>query len=132
MIFKAVPILALLLAAPVPAASVTVTVTGIKTNTGKVLVSLCTKRQFGASPCSYTISTPARTDGVTVTFNNVAPGRYMAAAFQDLDGNGELKFAIMQPTEPAGVSGPNTLIPDFEKAAFDIGPEAKTVSVTLK
>jgi len=118
--------------APAPAAPVTINVTGIKTNTGKVLVSICTKKQFGSSPCSYTIATPAQTGGVSVVFNNVAPGRYMAAAFQDLDGNGELKFTLIGPGEPAGVSGPQTLFPEFDKAAFDVRTAPQTVAVELR
>lgn len=125
---------AALLAAPAlaSAAAVTVNVTGVKTNAGKVFVSICTKKQFGASPCTYTTATPARASSVSVTFNAVAPGRYMAAAFQDLDGDGELKFIVMTPQEPAGVSGPERLIPDFSKAAFDVGAEPLAVGVKLK
>jgi uncharacterized protein (DUF2141 family) len=119
-------------AAPAPAATVTVNVTGIKTNVGKVIISLCTKKQFGASPCTYVTTTPALTGGVSVVFNTVAPGRYMAAAFQDIDGNGELKFTLTGPGEPAGVSGPERLIPDFDKAAFDVGAEPKTINMKIK
>ena len=118
--------------APAPPATVTVNVTGIKTNAGRVIVSICTKKQFLSSPCTYVTGTPAQTGSVSVVFNNVAPGRYVAAAFQDLDGNGELKFNITGPGEPAGFSGPDQLIPNFDKAAFDVGAEPKAVNVKIK
>ena len=99
---------------------------------GKVIASICTKKQFLASPCAYVKSAPARTGGVTLVFNNIAPGRYMAGAYQDLDGNGEPKFTITGPGEPAGVSGPKTVIPNFDKAAFDVGAGPKTVKVSIR
>jgi uncharacterized protein (DUF2141 family) len=117
---------------PAPATTVTVNVTGVKTSVGTVMASICEKKQFLASPCAYSKAAPAQPGGVTVVFNDVAPGRYAVAAFQDLDGNGELKVTLTGPAEPAGVSGPKTLFPKFDKAAFDVGTESRTINVALK
>lgn len=129
---RGLSVLALVASAHAQAATVTVNVTGVRVNAGKVIISLCTKKQFMATHCSYVTDVPARTAGVSVDFNGVSAGRYMAAAFQDLDGDGELKFTFTGPGEPAGVSGPQRRIPDFDKALFEVGAEPKTVSVTLR
>jgi uncharacterized protein (DUF2141 family) len=117
---------------PSPAATVTVNVAGIKTSVGTVIASICEKKQFLASPCTYSKTAPAQPGGLSFVFNNVAPGRYAATAFQDLDGNGDLKITLTGPGEPAGVSGPKTLFPNFDKATFDVGTEPRTINVELK
>jgi uncharacterized protein (DUF2141 family) len=118
--------------ASTPGTSVTVNVSGIKTSVGKVFVQICDKKNFMTSPCTYSQAAPAQLGSISLVFNNVAPGRYAATAFQDLDGTGELKFSLTGPAEPAGISGPKTLFPNFDKAAFDVGTEPMTISVALK
>jgi len=115
-----------------PATTVTVNVAGVKTSIGMVIASICEKKQFLASPCTYSKAAPAQAGGVTFVFNNVAPGRYAATAFQDLDGNGDLKITLTGPGEPAGVSGLETFFPNFDKAAVEVGSEPRTIDVALK
>jgi uncharacterized protein (DUF2141 family) len=115
-----------------PATTVTVNVAGVKTNVGTVIASICEKKQFLASPCTYSKTAPARGGSITFVFDNVAPGRYAATAFQDVDGNGDLKITLTGPGEPAGVSGPKTLFPNFDKATFDVGTKPMTIDVALE
>ena len=110
----------------------TVNVNGVKTSVGKVIASICDKKQFLASPCTYSKAAPAQPGSISFVFTNIAPGRYAATAFQDLDGNGDLKVGLTGPDEPAGISGPKTLLPNFDKAAFDVGTEPLTISVALR
>jgi uncharacterized protein (DUF2141 family) len=117
---------------PAPGTTVTINVVGVKTSVGTVIAAICEEKQFLASPCTYSKTAPAQPGGVTFVFNNVAPGRYAVAAFQDLDGDGDLKITFTGPGEPAGVSGPKTFFPNFGKANFDVGTEPRTIDVILR
>ena len=76
-----------------------------------------------------------RGDAVTVVFEGLEPGRYAVAAFQDLDGSGELATNVLGiPQEPAGFSrgamgrmGP----PSFEDAAIEVPAEGAATTIEL-
>ena len=108
------------------AADLTVQVTGVSSDDGTVRVALHDgaegfprDRQMIAGRFAN-----ASTQGVTLIFKDVAPGRYAISAFHDLDGDEVLSTNLLGiPSEPFGFSnnaagsfGP----PDFEDAAFTV------------
>ena len=110
----------------VTAADLTIQVTGVSSDDGTVRVALHDgaegfprDRQMIAGRFAN-----ASTQGVTLIFKDVAPGRYAISAFHDLDGDEALSTNLLGiPTEPFGFSnnavgsfGP----PDFEDAAFTV------------
>lgn len=80
--------------------------------------------------------TPRTGATTTVTFTGLAAGRYAVAAYQDVDGNGELTlWPIGLPREAYGFSrnargrfGP----PSFESAAFDLPVTGARQSLALR
>ena len=77
-------------------------------------------------------ATPALAADVTVTFSDVAPGTYAAAAVQDTNGDGTVTIGKTGPTEPYGFSGPaQTGIPKFGPASQHITSAGGMMTVTL-
>ena len=79
---------------------------------------------------------PVEGDAVTLTISDLTPGQYAVAAFQDLDGSGDLTTNFLGvPREPAGFSrgamgrmGP----PDFEDAAFTVEEGGTRITLDLR
>lgn len=80
--------------------------------------------------------TDADPGGVTLVFEDLAPGRYAIAAYHDEDGDEALTTNLFGiPKERFGFSqgargtlGP----PSFDAAAFDVGAEGAEVTVNLE
>jgi uncharacterized protein (DUF2141 family) len=112
------------LAMPVYAATVHVTVGGIRNARGHVLVALCPRETFLQPHCALQGRAPAQRGTVLVTIENVPPGLYAAQAFHDEDDNGRLERSFLgMPEEGMGFSrdapmrfGP----PDFDAAMFKV------------
>ena len=119
-------------AAPALAADVTVTVSGVQPNAGPVLAVLQRSGQFAKKGGAYKQTVQATSDTVTVTFSNVAPGTYAAAAVQDTNGDGTVTIGKTGPTEPFGFSGPaQTGVPKFGPASQRITSAGGTMTVAL-
>lgn len=121
---------ALLFATPSPAKkiSLTVTVTSEK-NAGTVYLRVMNDQNEKVDGCSAEVI-----DGkATCTFNDLAPGKYAIAAFQDLNDDGEMNANMFgMPVEPYGFSndargqfGP----PSFDDQLFELKSDK---SVTFK
>jgi uncharacterized protein (DUF2141 family) len=69
----------------------------------------------------------------SVTFENVAAGKYAVAMFEDENGNGELdKNFVGKPTEPVGYSGDKQFLkPGFDGASFQVGEGHLKVTSTF-
>ncbi|NBW08981.1 MAG: DUF2141 domain-containing protein [Caulobacteraceae bacterium] len=83
------------------------------------------------------VLTLQRTGAVTSAFvSNMAPGRYVIAAFQDTNGDGKLsKNRIGIPSEPFGFSNGARArfgMPPFETAAFDLTTAGATQRIVLR
>lgn len=116
-------------ASPPTTADVTVTATGLRNHKG--VVRACMTGEVGRFPrcddpdASYQAIGDAA-GSVTLTFEDVRPGRYAIALLHDENGNGKAdRAAMMIPTEGFGFSrdarvrfGP----PKFGEAAFDVAP----------
>jgi uncharacterized protein (DUF2141 family) len=100
---------------------------------GTVWVALC-DRSLSVEGCPYKQSVPA-SEGVTeVTFENMAPGDYAVAGFQDLNGNGVFdKFAGI-PREPYALSGAagGELVPTFEDAVMPFAAGRNEAVIRMK
>jgi uncharacterized protein (DUF2141 family) len=130
-------LLAALLAAPAAhAATVHVTITGIRNDHGHVLVTICTRAEFLGPHCAYHARTAAHPGEVTIEVQGVPAGTYAAQAFHDENDNDIIDrnfFGL--PEEGMGFShdapmhfGP----PRFETAAFTIGAADTAVSFKLR
>jgi uncharacterized protein (DUF2141 family) len=124
-----------LLAAPAIAGTVEVAVSGVRSDTGDVLIAICDRATFLQPRCAYWGRTPAKTGTVVIKVTGVPPGTYAAQAFQDENGNGKVDRSLLGiPTEGIGFSrdarmrfGP----PNFDDAAFTLTDDAK-LALTLR
>jgi uncharacterized protein (DUF2141 family) len=84
------------------AENVTVTLTGVKAQGGNLLVALQTEDEF-LQPRGHlgtVVPAPARDGTVTVTVNDVPPGRYSLSVLHDVDGDMQMKMgADSRPAE---------------------------------
>ena len=112
------------------ASNITVTVTNMRSTEGVVRACI-TSRSKGFPKCDA----DDPTQNVTLSFKNIAPGRYAIALLHDENNNGKADRALMMmPTEGFGFSrdakvrmGP----PKFEEAAFDVigSPISQTIKI---
>lgn len=104
------------------AATVVVPLDGIQPVQARLFVNLCSD---GLGPQNCADGQVAAVSGVTArfTFQDVAPGTYAVAAFEDLNGNGTLdRSQNGLPLEPYGFSNNagRRSTPRFEQAAVSV------------
>jgi uncharacterized protein (DUF2141 family) len=125
-----------LAAAAAVAGDLTIEVSGITPDRGKVYIAVYDRPDTFPSGRQLVGQVLIPQDRhLTVHFSNLPPGRYAAAAFQDFNGNGKLdKNFLGIPKEPYGFSqeargsiGP----PTFAEAAITLDPDG-TTRVVLK
>jgi uncharacterized protein (DUF2141 family) len=118
------------------AADLTVTISGVKNSTGSVAAALFnTETNFPRSQPFSVFRIKASGGPVSFTVHNLPPGKYAMTSFHDENDNGKLDAdPVGLPTEGYGVSndardplGP----PQFSKASFDIGDQAKTIAIKV-
>ncbi|WP_348645255.1 DUF2141 domain-containing protein [Methylobacterium sp. BTF04] len=110
----------MLVAGAASAAGVDVTVEGIEPVPGSVYVALC-QGGLSEAECRIGQDAPARAASQRFVFDDVAPGTYAVAAYQDVNGNGRLdRTGLGLPLEPYGFSGEAVrgVRPDFARAHF--------------
>lgn len=129
----------LAVAAPASAADLTVAVTDIQPDGGRLYVALHGEVGADAFPGDQEMLAgnwkliPA--SATTVIFTDLPPGKYAVAAFHDQNGNGELDSNILGiPTEAYGFSlgasgfaGP----PSFDDAAVQLGDDNAQVALPM-
>lgn len=119
--------------------NLTVRISGVQGGSGIVQVliwkdaaSFPTKMEKAVARKTVTISG----DHGQVTFSSLPRGTYAAAAYQDLNGNGELDRSMLGwPVEPTGASnGARGMMgpPKFSDAAFELKAGGLTVDIRLK
>jgi uncharacterized protein (DUF2141 family) len=117
---------------PALAANIDVTVTGIRTNQGRIVVAICDKANFPKGACPYHGQAPARVGAVTVRVPGVRPGTWAAIAYHDEIGDQPIKYGLLgAPKQGFGFSRDATMQfgpPRFTDAAFRPGD---TVTVPL-
>ncbi len=136
---------ALMLGAATPAPAnggvtggVTIELSNMRSHRGQVLVCLTANPNAfpdcSRDPASYRRAVPAD-DAGSITFRNLAPGRYAVALIHDENANGRADMAVMIPREGFGFSrnasapfGP----PRFTRAAFDVSGEPVRQAIRLR
>jgi uncharacterized protein (DUF2141 family) len=137
-------------ALPVRAANLIVTIDGVRSNAGEVLIGVYQtadgfKRAIDSSatvsallPQAWRIvgaSLRAKAGSQSVIFTGLAPGRYAVIAFHDENDNGLLDAnALGVPIEGFGFSNHAQAFlsaPSFDAAAVDVGVADSTVPVEL-
>lgn len=103
---------------------------------GTVMVALFKPSDRWLGRASVGTATPARSDGVSVTFKGLEEGEYAISLFVDENGNGKMDTnPIGIPIEPYAFSNDATGSfgpPTFEKAKFSVSKENKTLVITIK
>jgi uncharacterized protein (DUF2141 family) len=126
----------LLLAHAAHAASVQVTVAGVRNNRGHVLVALCSRADFLRPHCPWKAAVPAAPGDVTAIIENVPPGTYAAQAFHDENDDGHLNRTLLGlPREGMGFSNDAPMHfgpPGFEAASFAVGKSDQRISFKLR
>jgi uncharacterized protein (DUF2141 family) len=146
----ALAVLLILFTLPVKASELRVTVDGIRSSDGTILIGLYDSpesynRAIEAADTEAFLNDPNRFAAVAlrantamksaVVFTNLDPGQYAIILFHDENGNGKLdKNALGVPTEPYGFSnnvrgflGP----PSFEEAVMKVNADDKAVRIVL-
>jgi uncharacterized protein (DUF2141 family) len=124
-----------MLVLPAQAATVVVDVNGVRDDRGHVLVALCTRADFLQPHCRWKGKAPAKVGHVTISIQNVPPGRYAAQAFHDENDNGTLDRTFFGlPKEAMGFSNDAPMHlgpPRFDAAAFAVGTDAVQIGFSL-
>ena len=122
---------------PAAAADLTVTVDGIRNDHGRVYVTLFDSAAtwLDAGHSLQDQSVEAHPGAISVTFHNVAPGRYAAVTFHDENGDTVMDYDIIGlPTEGYAFSNqarPFLSAPSFDRCAFEIGTRNAQISIRM-
>ncbi len=121
---------------PAYAASVGVSISGVRNDHGHVRVTICPKADFLQPHCPWHADVAARTGSVTVTIPNVPPGIYAAQAFHDENDNGTLDLTFLGwPKEGMGFSNDAPMMfgpPRFGRAAFTVAAHDLQIAFALR
>jgi uncharacterized protein (DUF2141 family) len=122
-------------AASTERASLTVTFHGLRAGGGAVMAALTASREAfdGKAAATAQARAAVRGDAVTLTFSDLAPGRYAVRAFHDLNGDGKLGVNLFgAPTEPYAFSNNAKGAPArWDAAAFDLEPGGNVQTIEL-
>jgi uncharacterized protein (DUF2141 family) len=135
------PALALLLSLPAlcgagEPASLTITVSGIR-NTSGALIACIFRDSQGFPTCQKSrnaIRQTQRITGTTMTvrFDNLPPGTYVASVQHDEDGNGKLKTNFIgMPKEGVGISNNPGGMPRWSRSLFQHSGNS-AISITMR
>jgi uncharacterized protein (DUF2141 family) len=122
------------LATTAQASTLTLDLKGVIPGKGSVAIVVYDSSEFPAQGHEEKI-VPAGEAAMQVKLEDLAPGDYAVALFQDVNGNGKLDTMIFGiPSEPTGFSndaegsfGP----PKYEAARFSLPADGKTIGITL-
>ncbi len=119
-------------AATAMAGELTIDVSGAVPDGSTVYAALC-QGALKEAACLPADARPGREGSVRLVAPGVAPGRYAAVVFQDVNGNGRLdRNMIGYPREPYAISNTPRGLPTFSKAAFAIDDGAARIALRLK
>lgn len=119
-------------------ADIVVQISNLERGRGSVNVALFrTAEDFTDNPYK-TLRQQVKTgqSGASLTFENVSPGTYAIAVYQDLNENGELDTNFVGiPKEPYGFSNnyrPTMSAPSFEKAKFALNGDKVVQQIKIE
>ncbi|USX24122.1 DUF2141 domain-containing protein [Oxalobacteraceae bacterium OTU3CINTB1] len=118
------------------AADLTITVEGVASADGRLMVALYNAAEtFRGKPYLARMA-PASTGAVTLAFKELPAGDYAFAVYHDANGNGKLDLnAVGMPVEDYAFSNNamgNRSAPSYEDARFQVPAGGAAVSVTLR
>ena len=115
------------------AATLVIQVQGVRSDRGVIYAGVCVTG-FGEGDCPYRSREAAAVGTVELRIQNVEPGDYAIAVFQDLNGNGRIDRPFFVPTEPYGFSNDagRRGLPRFEAAKVSVREPTTTVVVPLR
>ncbi len=115
--------------------TLSVRVDNVRPDQGDVRVAMFAEGAWLSEQPVAALRTPGGAASVTLQLTAPGPGRYGLAAYQDINGDGELDRSIIGiPTEPYAFSNNAPLRfgpPTFEDAALQVGETSETV-LTLR
>ena len=109
--------------------NLTVKISGLKSNTGAVLVGLYNSDGTFLKKAYKGVTSDIKSNEATVTFSNIPKGEYAISAYHDKNKNGKLdtnfigipKEDYASSNNATGVMGP----PKYEDAKFDLKKDLK-------
>jgi uncharacterized protein (DUF2141 family) len=121
--------LAMAVALPVQAATVTADIGNVRNDRGHVHVEICPQDRFLKEDCPYAADAPARAGVTIVTIRNVPPGSYAVQAYQDENDNRRVDRALFGiPKEGVGFSNDARILlgpPKWKDAVFTISGDTR-------
>lgn len=132
----AAALLALSVAIPAAAGTVTVEVDNVRNAKGHVHVDLCPADRFLKDDCQWAGDAPARPGRVTVAVTGVPAGRYAAQVFHDENDNHKVDRNLLGiPREGIGFSNDAPIRlgpPKFADAAFDTDGGDRSIRLNMR
>ena len=115
---------------PAAAATLTVTIKRVHSDTGFVLAQLCDDpKGYPVANCKHQAAVPAQSGDVVLQFHDVAPGTYALAAFHDEDGDFVPSVAFEGTAFGNDAPPPKTMA----DASFEVNGEARqTIHMTYR
>lgn len=124
---------ALMIAANAP---LTVDVTGVKNERGRVRIDVCPQAKFLDDGCPWHVSVPAKAGTTTLEVPDLPPGDYAIQAFHDANGNDELDRGLFGiPKEGVGFSRDARIVfspPKWKDAVFTHGSKPQRQTFRLR
>ena len=113
-----------------------VTVVGVRSDAGHVLVAVCDRQTFLQETCRYKGSVLSHRGSVVVRLTDIPPGTYAAQAYQDENDNRKIDRSLFGlPTEGIGFSNDAKMRfgpPAFADAAFTLSPSGGVIQLTIR
>jgi len=137
LLFLSTVLITLLLAGPARAATIIVTLDGVRSDEGDVYVALYSRPQGfpGAGSFDRHAKVKAHKGSFTVVFDHVTPGTYAVGAYHDENANGQLDMDFLgYPVEGYALSnGVRGAIsrPRFADAAFPVGDGDNRITIHI-
>jgi uncharacterized protein (DUF2141 family) len=117
------------------AQSLTITVSHVDAGAGPLMFGIFnSEAEFPDGNLAASGLTPGDSNTVIYNIDNLSPGTYAVAIYQDNNENGQLdKSGLGIPKEPYGFSGSwKRGAADFDEASFDHGSQGTAISVRLR
>lgn len=118
------------------AATLQVTVHGVRDDRGQIRIGVCRKAEFLSEVCALHTVVAAHAGDVSALIPGIPPGQYGVAVYQDEDGSGRLKRNFIgMPREDLGFSRDPTLRfgpPSFSASAIAVGAGDIRIALTLR
>jgi uncharacterized protein (DUF2141 family) len=117
------------------AATLEVTVHGVRNDRGHIRIGVCGKSEFLSESCVHHAVVPAHAGDVSAEIAGIPPGQYGVAAYQDEDDSGKLKRNFFgMPKEDLGFSRDPALNfgpPSFARSAILVGNSDARITLKL-